>query len=270
MKKLGNISSTMKNLGVAAQFDGLFEGSISSRHEMKYCISESKAEAIRQFIKPYVRLDHYCKLQRHDSYPIVSLYLDSDNLQLCRESLTGQKNRFKLRIRSYTDELNYPRFFEIKRRVNNVIIKSRARVMDKDVETSLTGLSVPVRSCDYPKDGESLMQFQLYVNGIGARPVILVRYMRQAYEDDSENRVRITFDRQLAYKVTISPNVTRNGQGWQHRLSGGVILEIKFTNHYPAWLSRMVECFDLQQQSMSKYATSVKEACSLGLCVRRL
>ena len=111
----------------------------------------------------------------------------------------------------------------------------------------------------------------MYVNSIKAKPVILIRYMRQAYEDDSENRVRVTFDRKLAYNVTAKPKVTLNGhQGWQYHLLGSVILEIKFTDRYPAWLSRMVECFNLRQRSMSKYATSIQEACSMGLCVRRL
>jgi hypothetical protein len=56
-----------------------------------------------------------------------------------------------------------------------------------------------------------------------------------------------------------------NGQGWQHNLAG-VVLEIKFTGRYPAWLGRMAQYFDLQQQSMSKYATSMKKAVLLGFC----
>jgi SPX domain protein involved in polyphosphate accumulation len=257
------------NAGVAKNTDSWVDKVISRRYELKYRICESKAEAIRQFIKPYMQLDRYCKLRRSGTYPIVSLYLDSDNLQLCKESLTGQKNRFKLRIRSYTDELDYPRFFEIKRRINNVIVKSRARVMDRDILALLEGVSLTQQDYNYSTDLDALKQFQLYVNSIGARPVIQIRYMRQAYEGDSENRVRVTFDRQLNYKVTNVPQVRLNGREWQRRLLSGVILEIKFTNRYPAWLNRMVEYFDLPQQSMSKYATSIKEACSFGFCAPR-
>ena len=256
-------------MNVVKHMDSSFDSTISRRYELKYRICESKAEAIRQFIKPYMQLDRYCKLQRSGAYPIVSLYLDSEDLQLCKESLTGQKNRFKLRIRSYTDELDYPRFFEIKRRINNVIIKSRARVMDCDVTTLLAGLSLPQQNHNYSTDQNELKQFQLYVKSIGAMPVIQIRYMRQAYEGDSENRVRVTFDRQLDYNITNVPQVRLNGRGWQRRLLSGVILEIKFTNHYPAWLNRMVEYFDLRQQSMSKYTTSIKEACSFGFCAPR-
>lgn len=233
---------------------------------MKYLISEAKAEAIAQFTKLYLQPDRYSKLQRGGSYPIVSLYLDSDDLRLCRESLTGQKNRFKLRIRSYTDEPEYPRFLEIKRRVSNIIIKSRARVMDSNVPDLLAGSSLPPQ--DYTTDEEVLNQFQLYVKSINAKPVVLIRYMRQALEGDSHTRVRMTFDRELAYSVTRAPQVRLAGPGWQHNslTMGGVILEIKFTDRYPSWLSQMVKYFELRQESISKYATSIRQSFSLGFC----
>jgi len=244
---------------------------LSCRYEMKYRINESIAHAIKQYIRPYISLDRYSKLQRGGAYPIVSMYLDSEDLRLCRESLTGQANRFKLRIRSYTDEPDYPRFFEIKRRINSVIFKSRARVMHADVPTLLAGLPLPPQ--DYSTDEEALAQFQLYMKTINARPVIQIYYVREAYENDSENRVRITFDRELCYKVTSSPEVKLSSGAWQRNsltTMGGVILEIKFTGRYPPWLSRMVKRFNLRQRSISKYATSLTEASSLGFCAHRI
>lgn len=258
-----------RRVSIVSRADEFVDRTLRCRYEMKYLISEAKAEAILQFIKPYLQEDRYCKLQRGGTYPIVSLYLDSGDLHLCRESLTGQKNRFKLRIRSYTDEPDYPRFFEIKRRINNVIIKSRARVMDRYVRTLLAGLPLPPQ--DYTTDEEAISQFQLYVKSIGARPVVLVRYMRRAYENNLENKVRVTFDRELCYNITDRPEVSFDGQGWLRNslCLDGVILEIKFTSSYPAWLSRMVEYFNLRSQSISKYATSIKQSCLMGFCAPR-
>lgn len=269
------IQNTWQNTPLSRPERGVSNVKISSkavdrmlrcRHELKYIIDESKAEAIAQFVKSYLQLDRYSKLQRGGEYPIVSLYLDSDDLKLCRESLTGQKNRFKLRIRSYTDELDYPRFLEIKRRINTVIVKSRTGVMDRDIPTLLAGLPLPPQN--YSTDIESLNQFQFYINTIKARPMILIRYMRRAYEGDSETRVRVTFDRKLCYCVTDVPEVRIGGKGWQENTLtiGSLILEIKFTDCFPAWLNRMVSYLDLQQDSVSKYATSIKQACSLGFC----
>lgn len=263
----GHHTSSSSSLRIPSKLTDFILG---CRYEMKYYISESQAEAIVQFIKPYLKLDRYCKLQKSGDYPIVSLYLDSGNLQLCQESLRGQNNRFKLRIRSYTDEPDYPRFFEIKRRMNTIIIKNRARVMQRDVQTLLAGLPQPPQS--YTADIETIDQFQLYMNSIRAKPAVLVRYLRQAYEGDSENRVRVTFDRELAYNVTSLPEVRFGGVGWQRHpyTFNGVIMEIKFKDRYPEWLSRMVRCFNLRQQSISKYASSIKESCLLKFCAPQL
>jgi hypothetical protein len=236
------------------------------RYEIKYVISDAKAAAVVQFIEPYLQLDRYCREQPTGDYPIVSLYLDSDNLQLFRESLQGLLKRFKLRIRSYTDDPDYPRFFEIKRRSNAVIMKSRARVLHHDVAPLLAGQFVPPLR-NNASEMDALKQFQLYMKSVDAKPKVLIRYMRRAYECEGENRVRVTFDRQLTYKICNDPLVTINGSGWQHNLSG-VVLEIKFTGRYPAWLGRMVRYFNLQQQSMSKYVTSMKKAFLFGFCTK--
>ena len=244
----------------------LSDRTLRCRHEMKYHISESIAEAITQFIKPYIQMDRYSKLHRNGDYPIVSLYLDSNDFRLCRESLLGHKNRFKLRIRSYTDEPDYPRFLEIKRRIDTIIMKSRARIMSTDIPDLLAGLPLPPQS--YTADTQTINQFQLYVNSIQAKPAVLVRYMRRAYEGDSYNRVRVTFDRELAYCVTNLPQIRLTGGSWQRNpfTAGGVILEIKFTDFFPSWLSQMVKFFNLRQRSISKYASSIEDSCKLKFC----
>jgi hypothetical protein len=244
----------------------IVDRTLACRYELKYLISEATAQAISQFVKPYLQLDRYSKLQRGGFYPIVSLYIDSDDMHLCRETMEGRQNRFKLRIRSYTDEPDYPRFFEIKRRINTVIMKSRARVMDRDVTALLAGLPLPPQN--YSADIDALNQFQLYMNSIRAKPKILIRYLRQAYEGESETRVRVTFDKKLCYCATNAPEVRLGGRGWQENsiTIGNVILEIKFTDRFPAWLNEMVKYLDLLAQPISKYATSVQEACYLGFC----
>ncbi len=230
------------------------------RYELKYLISESKAHALMRFVESYLPLDRYCKLQPNSDYPIVSLYLDSHNLQLCRESLEGHKNRFKLRIRSYTDDPDYPRFFEIKRRMNTVIIKDRAQVKHCNVARLLSELSLPTGDCR--PDGDTLEQFRLYMNSINAKPVVKIRYTRQAYENGMDNRVRITFDRNIAYSVTRTAEVAFKGGNWQRHLTNDVVLEIKFTGCYPAWLAQMVKCIGLRCQSVSKYTRSIQSASS--------
>ncbi len=239
---------------------------LACRYELKYVIDEAQVAAIEYYVRPFLELDRYSKLQRGGFYPIVSLYMDSPDLRLCRETLTGQKNRFKLRIRSYTDEPEYPRFFEIKRRLNQVIFKSRARVTEEDVAALARGHLLKPKS--YRTDEAALNQFQLYAASINAGPMVLIRYLRKAYEAPDDTRVRVTFDRELCYKVTTEPAVRLGGSGWHHNVvtERHSILEIKFTGTYPVWLARMIAHLNLQAGSLSKFATSMQQSCALGFC----
>ncbi len=251
-------------LAVMAKAVEYVDRTLACRYEMKYVVSEAQAAAIMRFVELYLKPDPYSRAHPGGFYPIVSLYLDSPDLRLCRESLEGHKNRFKLRIRSYSDDPQIPCFLEIKRRMNAVIIKSRARMTHEDAESVVSGSLVAPR--DYRTDEEALRQFQLYMHSIAAGPVVRIRYMRKAYEGDADNRVRVTFDRELAYNIGAANTVVLNGEGWRPHYVGGMVLEVKFTGRYPIWLSQMAGCFGLQAQSMSKYATSIVNSCSKGFC----
>jgi hypothetical protein len=152
--------------------------------------------------------------------------------------------------------------------MNSIIIKSRARVMDENMVGILRGQ--PIVSTGYDGDEATLKQFQFYSRSVNARPVLRVRYVRRAYECDTKNRIRVTFDRELAYNIGNDPVVLLGGSGWRRHGLDKVILEIKFTSRYPAWLSRMVTYFDLGLQSVSKYVSSVKDSCSTGYCAPRI
>jgi SPX domain protein involved in polyphosphate accumulation len=175
--------------------------------------------------------------------------------------MEGRMNRFKLRVRTYSDDPESPCFFEVKRRSNNVIMKGRARVNKKDIRQILAG-RIPDKT--YKEDVQVLRQFQLYKDSLNARPLILVRYNRQAWEGDTATRVRVTFDRDLCYKTVTTPEVEVNGPGWHRVPFNFVVLEIKFTSRFPAWLSNMVKCFDLKQTAFSKYVSTIKQSNSLG------
>lgn len=234
------------------------------RHELKYVVSEAQAAAIARYIGPYMKLDRHSEFKENNAYPICSLYFDSDKFQLCRETLEGKKNRFKLRIRSYSNEADTPCFFEIKRRVNRIIIKSRTRVLRHGVVPLLNGTAGPQGG--NTTEDEALEQFLFYKTAINAAPVVRVRYLRQAYESFIDDSVRITIDRQLQTNITQTPDISLDGPGWNRVPINGPILEIKFTGRYPSWLSRMIECFGADQRSVSKYAMCLQQGCLLGYC----
>lgn len=259
-RKVGSRSGIKKRVKAPKNRDKM----LSCRYELKYRIPEGKARAIAEYVQAFLAIDRYSQDKPGHEYPISSLYFDSEKLNLCKETINKKTNRFKLRVRCYDDDPMTPCFFEIKRRLNNVILKDRARISKDAVAAAVLNNHVP--DSLFSDHKKILRQFQFYVAALRARPMVLVRYLRQAYEGDSMNRVRITFDRKLSYNIVDKPQVRVGGAGWQLVPMDFVILEIKFTERYPAWLSDMVKIFDLKQSAMSKYVSTIRQSSELGFC----
>src|SRR5213082_2494745 len=98
------------------------------RFELKYLVDEKTALAVREYVSSFLILDKFGAKQPDFSYPIHSLYLDSDDLTFYWQTINGNKNRYKLRLRYYDENPKTPVFFEIKRRMNNAILKERGGV----------------------------------------------------------------------------------------------------------------------------------------------
>src|SRR2546428_4033848 len=111
----------------------------ASRFEQKYIINDETALQVREFVRQYLELDENGVGKPNYSYPVHSLYLDSDDLKLYWRTINGDKNRFKLRLRFYNDNADTPVFFEIKRRMNNCILKQRGGVRREAVSSLLDG-----------------------------------------------------------------------------------------------------------------------------------
>src|SRR6185312_6315455 len=109
------------------------------RFELKYIVQENTALAVRDFVSSFLMLDKFGAKQPDFSYPIHSLYLDSDDYIFYWQTINGNKNRYKLRLRYYDENPEWPVFFEIKRRMNNVILKQRGGMKRAAVEAMLAG-----------------------------------------------------------------------------------------------------------------------------------
>lgn len=238
-----------------------------SRFEFKYVIDENCARAARDFVLSYLEPDRHALNKPNHEYDVCSLYLDSADMALCRATLQGQRNRFKLRIRFYEDSPEAPAYVEIKRRLNNVIRKQRTAVRREAIGRLLVG-DLPAPSDLYePRTGNlaPLERFCGLASTIRAEGRLFVSYVREAYVTPDNSSVRVTFDRQLTGgryrgKVTLSER-----EDWVRPAVGGVILEIKFTDSFPAWLGDMVRVFGLERRSMAKYVTCVRELARLGV-----
>jgi SPX domain protein involved in polyphosphate accumulation len=221
----------------------------TTRHECKYLVSPAEAVALRSFARPFVQPDRHARGWPGGRYPVCSLYLDSPDLRLARETQDGCRDRFKLRIRSYSDEATAPAFLEIKQRHDGSVRKSRAR-LDRDRLKRFLEPGGDAPRGDVPAD---LGRFVMQMRSVGARPTARVVYEREAYESSAAEPVRVTFDTGLRFADTREYELAREGAGFLRQPGQDVVLEVKFNDAFPGWVDRMISSFGLQRRSFSKY-----------------
>ncbi len=224
-----------------------------SRYELKYIINERCARGVRDFIRAYLDRDAHAIPEMGYSYPIYSLYLDGPGLTLYSATVQAQKNRYKLRIRYYDHEPGSPVYFEIKRRVGEVIIKDRAAVNRDAVKRLLSGHAPQRADLADPADTGAfsiLCRFCEFQHAIGAVPRIIVYFEREAWIAPGDSELRVTFDREAAaahYDGELRPS------RWYDPRVTGTILELKFNNRFPLWMRELVQNWDLYRTRMGKY-----------------
>lgn len=235
------------------------------RFEHKYIVEEHIALAIRDFVGSYLTLDEYGATQPNNSYPVHSLYLDSPDLILYKNTINGDKNRFKLRIRFYENE--GPVFFEIKRRINNIIIKKRAAVHREAARWILAG-HVPESGFLLNANSEqinAIQTFSNHLNRLRAEPQVHVSYLREAWMAGGSSTVRVTMDRRVRSEpqkhLWLSKEMSRPIRVFQDK----VVLELKFTDRFPNWFKDLVQVFGLRQGSAAKYVDGVFNMGERGL-----
>lgn len=233
------------------------DGTLRSRYECKYLVPTALLPALREFFSTFLELDGHARRAPQGAYTITSLYLDSPRLVLYRDTLDGAKNRFKLRLRTYADGPGDDVFCEVKKRMDGVIYKRRARVARERAQAFLAGDAFAIERASPSRDAA---EFGMLARRIVAGPTLRVRYRREAFESTGADPVRVTFDTELAYALSPSGELSGSVGDWLSTPLTDPILEIKFTNTYPAWLSELARRFDLRRRSIAKYVVCVNAA----------
>jgi len=230
------------------------------RFELKYRLDEQLALRIREYVAEYLLLDENGVGKPSYSYPVHSLYVDSDELATYWMTINGDKNRFKLRIRFYDDKPESPVFFEIKRRVDNCIFKQRGGVRKDAVSRVLAGQLVEPEHT-VSKDPRHLIAIQRFtelMQLLEARPKVHVGYLREAWVDSASDAMRVTFDRLVQGEIERTTRFCTELTRPVRPFGDEVILELKFTNRFPLWLRAMVERFGLFRCGAAKYCECVE------------
>jgi hypothetical protein len=223
----------------------------ASRFEQKYIINEEQALQIRDFVRSYLELDENGVGKPNYSYPVHSLYLDSDDLKLYWSTINGDKNRIKLRLRFYNNNPDTPVFFEIKRRMNN--IPEPSHLVSKD-----------------PKHLYALQEFCERMHQIHAKPKAHIGYLREAYVPHDDNSARLTMDREVRAEPELTARLSTTMLKPILIWDKDIVLELKFTNRFPDWFRELVRVFGLRQCGAAKYVDGVARLGEYRLDARRI
>ncbi len=213
----------------------------TQRFERKYFVTRWQAQQVREFARHHLVPDDYSVGQPNYSYPVHSLYLDSDQLTTYWATVHGEKSRYKLRLRFYNDDPESPVFFEFKRRMNDCIIKQRAAVRKASAAELVAGQYPGPEHLLKQKPGqlEAIQKFCQFVQHLSARPKLHVAYMREAWVSRDSNSLRVTLDREIRGSVVRTVKLTTKivapfRPAWGAGVYGDkVVLELKYTHHFP-------------------------------------
>lgn len=230
----------------------------TSRYEYKYLITDQQADAIREDIALRLPLDHHSTLFP-GGYHVRSLYLDSRDMHTYHQTMAGEKNRFKLRMRNYADASDSPVFLEIKRRVTQVVQKQRAAVLRCNAELLLRGAS-PSHAMllnDTPAARAGLIEFCRLRDRLAATGKVFVDYRREAFQSPDGSQYRVTFDRQIQGRPYTPGNGLLMPELAARSKIPGVVLEMKFSKTPAAWMTMLAQKFLLRRTSVPKYIECV-------------
>ncbi|WP_437585305.1 VTC domain-containing protein [Sorangium sp. So ce1000] len=235
---------------------------VIERYEFKYLVPERLVPEIRATALSVGKLDRYANAD--GVYRIRSLYLDTRGFDLYWANAREQRDRFKLRVRTYPGKTS-PTFLEVKRRVQDVIVKSRAAVpasewrelLEHARPASLARLSPGVR-----KAAERFIG-AYHRHALG--PTLLVDYEREPYESTLDTYARLTFDRKIVCQRRETLDLDASDGGWRpvdHPVQTQTpepvcVLELKFERRPPPWMVALVRRLDLVRHSFSKYCYGV-------------
>ena len=217
---------------------------VMKRTEMKYVLTKEQVAYLRVALTPHMKVDRYGLTS------IASLYFDTMDYRLIRESIEKPSFKEKIRLRSYgLAKEGSPVYLELKRKAEGVVYKRR-------VETSIDAVNAFFAyEGDVPSNGQIAREISYFRDYYGKLvPTCLIIYDRVAYEKEGDS-LRLTIDFNPRYRLD-DLDLTSSLDGIPLLREGEAILEIKVQEAMPLWLSKILDEGKIYQNSFSKYGAA--------------
>ena len=214
---------------------------IFQRIEKKYLLSET------QFEELFRRAGNHLKPDTFGRSTVMSLYLDTPDHRIIRNSIEAKDYKEKLRLRSYgMAAADSTVFLELKKKFKGVVYKRRAAMSLREAEEYLKRGARPFES-QIMSEIDWAMNFYRW-----PKPAMMIACEREAWFDEEQPDLRLTFDRNIRYRET-EVRLDRSPAGIGLLPGGTVLLEIKTAGAMPLWLAHALDAGEIQPGSFSKY-----------------
>lgn len=214
------------------------------RHELKFQVSDREIEILRYRLKPIMGTDVH---QKDSSYTVRSMYFDDLYDTGMRENEDGVNNRKKYRIRIYNGSGSSIKL-EKKSKLCGMTKKEGAVITEEACRIYMTGQAPSLHA------ESSLIEKELYceLKMHGMYPKSIVEYERTAFIEQRGN-VRITFDRNIRGSTEFHSFLEKEIPGVPLMPKGKHILEVKYDELLPDYISQVMNLGTLQRSAFSKY-----------------
>ena len=187
---------------------------VFERTEKKYIITAKQRRQLLDRIEEYIKPDEY------GESTICSLYFDTDDYRLIRNSI--EKPVYKGRTLEYKNAMDY---------VNNGNLPDDSQIM-KEIDWAMH-----------------------FYNGL--KPKMFIAYDRTAFYSKTDFNLRITFDKNVRFR-TENLELSKGSYGERILSPEMCIMEIKALKAMPLWLTSALNELNIFPGSFSKYGTAYR------------
>ncbi|PKK99924.1 MAG: molecular chaperone [Tenericutes bacterium HGW-Tenericutes-1] len=211
------------------------------RTEKKYLLSLTQFKSFIDKAGKHIEEDDFKEVTVHN------IYFDNDIDLLIRHSISEPNFKEKLRVRGYND-LNQV-YFEIKKKFDKVVYKRRVSITFDEIDNEYTFNH---------KHGQIENEIEYFIKKYNVVPKYYIGYKRMAYKDTGQCNLRITFDKDIVYRMNDLD--LRSGFYGKHLLEDNqVIMEIKTNEAMPLWLVDVLNKLSIYPTSYSKVGNIYKK-----------
>lgn len=212
---------------------------VFARWETKFILDAEMTRHAREVFAQRLRPDPYFR------QTICNVYYDTPQFELARRTLDHPPYREKIRVRSYgTPAIDDKVFFEIKKKVDGVVYKRRAKMTLREAEAFGRGE-------DIGRDSQILRELAYTVKYHGLVPKIYLSYFREAYYEEGTD-LRVTLDTDVRYRFD-RLSLAEGDDGTDLLAPGVHLLEVKTQGGLPRWLLDLTGEMKTYPARFSKY-----------------